>query len=65
MSSSIWMGLTPVPTILPRARWETMVGLGYTDIIDLNFFLVLVRDRMHGVLDSVSGARQVQAQVDR
>jgi hypothetical protein len=31
--------------------------LGYTDIIDLNFFLVLLRDRMHGVLDFVSGAR--------
>jgi hypothetical protein len=32
-----------------------MVRLGYTNIIDLNFFLVLVRDRMHGVLNFVSG----------
>jgi hypothetical protein len=59
------MGLTSVPTILPRAWWETMVRLGYTDIFELNFFLVLVQDRMHSVLDFVSGARQVQVQVDR
>jgi hypothetical protein len=59
------MGLMSVPTILPRAQWETIVRLGYTDIIDLNFFLVLVWDRMHGVLDFVSGARQVQVQADR